>query len=344
MRALQLIAPGQPLRMIELADPEPGPGDVVVTVYAAGICHSDVHYRGGFPRVGPLPLTLGHEVAGMVRSVGTDISDLKPGDRVCIHYQIGCGDCAYCAADLAQFCAQGTMIGNGRNGGFADQIMIPAANAIRVPDEVPLEHAAVMMCSSATSLHAIRKGRLVAGESVAIFGAGGLGVSAIQLAQIEGAALVYAIDINRAKLESVVCHGAIPVDANDDPVAFLQARGGVDVALDLVGSVRVMEQCLRSLAPMGRAVAVGLTAETFPVGPYTDLVTGESELIGASDHTAAEIRYLLDLATRGKLDLAGVVQQILPLEAPAVNEAMDQLESFGDTIRSVISPDNRLGL
>lgn len=338
MRALQLTTPGRPLVMAEIATPAPGPGDVVVSVHAAGICRSDIHYRAGFPRVGPLPLTLGHEVAGVVAAVGREVTGFTTGDRVCVHYQVGCGDCDYCRRGLEQFCPEGRMIGNGRPGGYADEILVPERNVIPVPEEVPLEHAAVMMCSSATSLHALRKGRLERGETVAVFGAGGLGMSAIQLAQILGASRVFAVDINPAKLETTICHGATPVDGNDDPEALLRDAGGVDVALDLVGSATVMRQCLNSLAPMGRAVAVGLTPDSFPVGPYTDLVTGESELIGASDHTATEIRELLEYARLGKLDLAGVVQEQIPLDADRVNTAMDRLQAFGDVVRTVIAP------
>jgi 2-desacetyl-2-hydroxyethyl bacteriochlorophyllide A dehydrogenase len=341
MRAIQLITPGHALEMRELPDPDAGPADVVVDVTAAGICRSDVHYRAGFPKVGPLPLTLGHEVSGVVHEVGTSVDSCKQGDRVCIHYQTGCGACSYCDRDLAQFCVAAAMIGKSRHGGYAERIVVPDRNVIPVPDTVPLEHAAVMMCSSATSLHALRKGRLEPGESVAIFGAGGLGMSAVQLARINGASRVYAIDINPRKLDRAAALGATVIAADDDPVRRLREAGGVDVALDLVGSATVMKQCLHSLAPMGRAVAVGLTGERLSVGPYTDLVNGEAELIGASDHTAAEIMELLELAAAGRLELSGVVQRRIPLDAAAVNDAMDELERFGDTVRTVIVPEER---
>jgi len=339
MRALQLVTPGESLHLNVVGDPAPGSGDVVVEVRAAGICRSDVHYRSGFPRVGPLPLTLGHEVAGIVGAIGARVSRFAPGDRVCIHYQVGCGTCDYCTRGFEQFCARGKMIGNGRDGGFAEKIVVPERNVIGVPGNVPLDHAAVMMCSSATALHAIRKGRLEEGQSIAVFGAGGLGMSAIQLAQIYGAARVYAVDINPTKLAAADALGAIPIDGTQNPTGALLEAGGVNVALDLVGSAAVMESCLKSLAPMGRAVAVGLTAETLPVGPYTDLVNGESELIGASDHTAAEIIELLGLTAAGRLDLSGVVQRHVSLDAAAVNAAMDDLEQFGDVVRTVIVPD-----
>lgn len=338
MRALQLTAAGSPLEARRVPDPEPAADDVVIDVAAAGICRSDVHYRAGFPRVGPLPLTLGHEVAGTVAAVGTAVSRFARGDRVCVHYQVGCGACTYCDRGFEQFCAQGKMIGNGRPGGYAEQIMVPTRNVIAVPGTVSLDHAAVMMCSSATSLHALRKGRLRPGDSVAVFGVGGLGVSAIQLALLGGAETVFAVDTNPTKLKKAAAFGAVPLAANSDPVTTIRDAGGADIAMDLVGSAEIMTQCLHSLAPMGRAVAVGLTPDTFPVGPYTDLVTGESELIGASDHLATEIVELLDLAAAGSLDLEGIVERSIPLEAAAVNQAMDDLERFGNTLRTVINP------
>ena len=338
MQALQLVEPGKPLELRDIPEVSLLAEDVTVAVGAAGICRSDVHYRAGFPRVGPLPLTLGHEVAGVVAHVGTSVEDFVEGDRVCVHYQVGCGACDYCGRGFEQFCAAGKMIGNGRPGGYAERITVPARNIVRVPDPVPLDHAAVMMCSSATSLHALRKGRTAPGDRVAVFGAGGLGMSAIQLALLEGAAVVYAIDLHREKLEQAASLGALPIAATDDPVDALRKHGGVDVALDLVGSARVMQQCLDSLAPMGRAVAVGLTADTVPVGPYTDLVTGESELIGSSDHLRSEIEELLEHAATGRLELGDIVGSHIPLEAHAVNRALDELAAFRGPVRTVIEP------
>ena len=338
MRALQLVERGKPLELRDVPEVPLGNDDVTVAVRAAGICRSDVHYRSGFPKVGPLPLTLGHEVAGVIAAVGPAVRDVAEGDRVCIHYQVGCGTCDYCERGFEQFCATGKMIGNGRPGGYAERITVPARNIVSVPDEVPLDHAAVMMCSSATSLHALRKGRTGAGDRVAVFGAGGLGMSAIQLARLEGAAVVYAIDLNDQKLEQAASLGAQPIAVADRPVQALRRLGGVDVALDLVGSAQVMQQCLESLAPMGRAVAVGLTADTLPVGPYTDLVTGEAEMIGASDHLKSEIEELLEHAAAGRLVLDGVVGSRIPIEASAVNSALDELEVFRGSIRTVIEP------
>src|SRR6267142_6835908 len=219
MNAVRLIAPGRRLEAQDIPNPLPGAGDVLIQIKAAGICHSDAHYRAGKSPVRPLPLTLGHEVAGIIESVGDDLKDFQKGDRVCVHYLATCGSCAYCAGGEEQFCASASMIGKYRDGGYAEYIVMPARSVFHLPAEIPYEQGAIMMCSSATSFHALKKAQLKPGETVAIFGAGGLGLSAIQLARALGATKVLAVDIDPAKLEIAQRLGAEPIDASKtDPV------------------------------------------------------------------------------------------------------------------------------
>src|SRR5438552_13703051 len=150
MKAIRLIQPSRPLEMQEVPIPAVGPKDVLVRVKAAGICHSDAHYRAGRSRVHPLPLTLGHEVAGLVERAGTEVSNFKSGDRVCLHYLATCGECLYCQQGSEQFCLSGAMIGKHRDGGYAEFIGMPERSVFRLPDEIPFEQGAIMMCSSAT--------------------------------------------------------------------------------------------------------------------------------------------------------------------------------------------------
>jgi propanol-preferring alcohol dehydrogenase len=126
MKAVRLVQPGQPLELQEVPLPSPGPHDVLVRVRAAGICHSDAHYRAGKSRVHPLPLTLGHEVAGLVEQVGGEVKNFRPGDRVCLHYLATCGECEFCRGNNEQFCPTGQMIGKYRDGGYAEFILMPA--------------------------------------------------------------------------------------------------------------------------------------------------------------------------------------------------------------------------
>src|SRR6516162_8415752 len=213
MKAIQLVQLRQPLELREVAIPSIGPADVLVRVKAAGICHSDAHYRAGRSSVAGLPLTLGHEVAGVVEQIGPQVTEVRLGDRVCVHYLATCGECGPCRAGIEQFCRSGAMIGKHRHGGYAEFLSMPARSLFRLPDEIPFDVGAIMMCSSATAFHALRKARLKPGESVAVFGLGGLGISAIQLARALGAGQVFGIDIKEAKLALAQTLGVTPINA-----------------------------------------------------------------------------------------------------------------------------------
>jgi len=343
MKAVRLVEIGQPLQMQEVPVPRVGERDVLVRIQAAGICHSDVHYRAGSSPVGPLPQTLGHEIAGIVEQVGSHVSNVKAGDRVCIHYLLSCGDCYYCSVGSEQFCVQGSMIGKYCDGGFAEYIAVPARNAVPLPGEIPFGHGAVLMCSSSPSFHALRKVRLAPGETVAVFGVGGLGMSAIQLAQALGALDVYAVDINEDKLELAEKYGAVPVNAaQGDPVAEIQrlTRGrGVDVALELIGLPQTMRQAVQSLAVFGRAGLVGIADQPFEVHSYTELLGKEAEVIGCGDHLMHELPLLIEFARRGVLDLSEVVTDTVPLDARAINDALDALQRFSGHARTVVVPE-----
>lgn len=337
-----MTAIGQPLALQEIPVPVVGAGEVLVRIRAAGICHSDAHYRAGVSSTGPLPQTLGHEIAGVVEAVGAAVARVKPGDRVCLHYLVTCGQCEHCNRGQEQFCVQGQMLGKHRDGGYAEFIAVPERGVIHLPAEVPFEHAAIMMCSSSTSLHALRKARMRAGETVAVFGAGGLGMSAIQLARGLGALAVYAVDINAEKLALAARFGATPVNASQvDPVAEIQrltGGRGVDVALELIGLPLTMRQAVQVLGVQGRAALAGITRTPFEVDSYFEVIGKEAEIIGCSDHLLQEFPLLLEFARRGVLDLSHVVTRTVPLAAEPINAALDALQRFGGEVRTVIVP------
>ena len=156
MKALRLVGIGKSLQMQEVPVPNVGERDVLVRIQAAGICHSDVHYRAGVSPVTPLPVTLGHEIAGIVEKVGSQVTSVQVGDRVGLHYLVTCGDCYYCSSGNEQFCVKGKMLGKHCDGGYAEYIAMPARNAIPLPAELSYEHGAILMCSSATPFHALR--------------------------------------------------------------------------------------------------------------------------------------------------------------------------------------------
>src|SRR6266481_2558154 len=342
MKAVRLVEIGKPLEKADVPIPEIGSSDVLIRVAAAGICHSDAHYRGGISKIDHLPVTLGHEVAGYVEQVGRDVTNVLSRDRVCVHYLVHCGTCEFCVRGLEQFCRSGQMIGKHRDGGYAEFIKVPSANAFPLSDEIPFEVGAIMMCSSATALHALNKARFKAGESIAIFGFGGLGFSALQLARAFDCEDVYVVEINRAKLASAASMGAIARDArSEDPVEQIKeatAGTGVDVTLELIGSAKTMRQAVLCLSPLGRAALVGLTAESMSIRPYTDLINKEAEIIGVSDHLATELPVLIEFACSGKLRFPPETLRVVNLDAAQINAALDALQDSIDHVRTVMVP------
>jgi propanol-preferring alcohol dehydrogenase len=343
MKSVRLVQLGQPLQDVELPVPEIGSADVLVRVAACGICHSDAHYRAGISAIEHLPVTPGHEVAGTVEAVGRDVDGFWPGDRVCVHYLAHCGACEFCLRGNEQFCPEVQMIGKHRDGGYAEFIKVPARSLFALPDGIPFAQGAIMMCSSATALHALNKARLKPGESVAIFGFGGLGYSALQLARAFDCGFIYVVDINPTKLASAAALGATAISGTaGDPVQQIRdatAGKGVDVAIDFVGTAATMSQAVRCLGVLGRAAMVALSRDALSFIPYSELINKEAEVIGVSDHLASEFPSLMRYAQSGKLTFPESALRFVDLEAAQINSALDALQSSTDHVRTVILPE-----
>jgi 2-desacetyl-2-hydroxyethyl bacteriochlorophyllide A dehydrogenase len=342
MKSVRLVEIGKPLELQEIPIPNIGENDILVRVRAAGICHSDAHYRAGRSSMSALPLTLGHEVAGVVEKIGAQVMYVKVGDRVCLHYNISCGVCDACKSGNDQFCETVKMLGHHVDGGYAEYIAVPARNAIPLPEEIPFEAGATLMCASATAYHTLQKAKVKAGETVAIFGVGGLGLSAIQLAKAFGAVEVYAVDIQQDKLELASEYNAVPIDASRmdavEEIRKLTKGRGVNVAIEMIGLRKTMEQAIDSVGNLGRAVMVGLNQESISINTYMQVLGKEAEIIGSNDHLLQELPLLVDLARRKILDTSHVVSQTIPLDADKINQRLDDLENFTSDVRVVIVP------
>lgn len=342
MKSICIVDSGRPLQLLEIAMPSFGLSDVLVRVKAAGICHSDAHYRAGVSPVINFPLPLGHEVAGVIEEVGESVVHLSPGDRVCLHYLVTCGMCHHCQAGREQFCPDVEIIGKHRPGGYAEYIVVPAHNAYKLPEKITFEEGAILMCSSSTAYHALRKSRLQSGEMVAVFGIGGLGLSAVQLAKAMGAETVYAVDLNRDKLDLARKFGAIPIHPDDgDPVeqiVNLTGGKGVEVAVELIGLAETIQQALNVLGVQGRLAVVGLMNNDVPLDLYGQVINKEAEIIGVSDHLASEIPQLIEYAASGQLDLQSVITGTIALDADLANNTLDSLDNFSSRGRVVIRP------
>ena len=271
---------------------------MVIDIRAAGICHSDAHYRADPART-TVPRTLGHEVAGI---------NTATGERVAVHYLLPNGD----------------MIGKEVDGGYAEKIVVPAGNAIPIPDHVSFEEASIMMCSTATALHALRLAALQPGESVAILGFGGLGISALQVAKRMGASEVRVVDRVPEKLTLAKRLGAAD---GLKPVPHL------DVALDFVGNPDLSLKALRALKPGGRLMLVAINLRDFRFDAYSDVLCKERRIIGVSDHTRDELVELMQM----RLDLSAAITRRVSLDADAINGVLDELDRGTAHLRTVIS-------
>ena len=240
-----------------------------------------------------------------------------------------------------QFCTSGSMIGKYRPGGYAEYISLPSRSVFKLPEEIPFEQGAIMMCSSSTSFHALQKARLKAGETVAIFGVGGLGMSAVQLAYAMGALQVFGVDLNPEKLALAEEYGAIPINAGRidavEEIKHLTHGRGVNVALELIGLPVTMRQAIECVGVFGRIAFVGINEKRIEINPYVELLCKEAEIIGVSDHLAKEIPTLIDFVCSGKLDLSRVISHTIPLDVDAINETFDQLDAYRHPGRVVIT-------
>ena len=336
MIACQLVSPGRPLAEREVAAVSPGPGEVVVSVRAAGVCRSDVHYQAGGVTAATLPRTLGHEIAGTVAATGAGVRGVAVGDAVAVHYVVACGSCDRCRGAGEQFCRSGAMIGKQRDGGFAEEVLIPERNAVPIPGGVSFETAAIMMCSTATAFHALRVAGAGPADRVAVLGFGGLGASALQLIRALGLPSPLVVDVRPEKVGRARSLGATAVRPDGDELERAAADDPPDVVLDFVGDPTLSTRALRLLAPRGRLVLVALSRERLEVDPYRDLVTGERRILGCSDHTRAELEDLLGMAARGALDLGPAISERVPMSAAAVNGALDRLRAGTDGFRTVL--------
>lgn len=341
MLAARFHAPGEPLRIEEVPIPEAGPGQVLVRVTACGICGSDVHFIEGRAPVATTPITLGHEPAGIVTEVGTGVRGIEPGQRVVVRPGAGCGRCAACGSGRDHLCEQTRVLGMHADGGLAGYLAADASSIIPVPDAVPLEQAAIISDAVATPYHAlIERGALRAGESVAVFGCGGLGAHALQLARLAGAATVIAVDVRASALERARRSGAdITINAAEERPArrIRELAGGVDLALECVGRAETIGEAVKSLRRGGRAVVVGMGPEPIALPPPNVFTWSEHALIGSFGSSAEHVRRLLAMAASGRLDLSGSVTALLPLRD--VNAGLDMLRSpDSDAVRVVVQP------
>jgi len=340
MKAARLHGIGEKLRIDNVEVPQVGSNDVIVDIKASGICHSDINYRDGVSPVGKLPIILGHEIAGLISKTGERVKGVEEGDRVCVHYVRSCGNCSFCRTNRENFCEQYQMIGKDIDGGFAEYIKVPASNILKLPSTIPFEQGCILGCAVSTAYHALRRGRVRAGDTVVIFGVGGLGAQAIPLAKIFKAAKIIAVDISDEKLNLAKRLGADEVvnAATEDPAQRIEetTEGKLaDLVLDFVGAAKVIEKEIHCVGKGGRMVLVGIGKDDLRVSPYKTIIGKEMELIGVNDHLRSELAQLIDLVGSGGMDLSTSITHRVHLDE--VNTGFKILEErIGNPIRVVV--------
>lgn len=331
MRAAQLTAWRQPLALTTLPDPTPGKGEVVLRVLACGVCRSDWHaWTGADPDV-VLPMVPGHEFCGEVVAAGADVSRWRVGDRVIAPFILACGRCGDCAAGHQTICAHQQVPGFTRDGAFAEFIAVPFAdtNLTALPDSLPPHVAAGLGCRVTTAWQAlVGRAELRPGEWLAVFGAGGVGISALLLGRALGARVAM-VDVVPEKLAYASSLGADAVINAADVDAAQAVRdltgGGAHVAVEALGIETTMTGAMRALRKLGRLVMIGMPAgeHTAMTLPMDVLYSGQLTLQGTRGMPAWRYPSLLSLIDAGHLDLSPLVTRTITL-----SQASDELAAF----------------
>jgi S-(hydroxymethyl)glutathione dehydrogenase/alcohol dehydrogenase len=361
MKAAVLRAGERQLHVEDLAQQDPQPGEVLIRTGAAGVCASDIHVIHG-TAVLPLPCVLGHEGAGTVEAVGSGVTTVKPGDRCVLSFISNCGHCRQCRSGSPQLCETNAKTGvrqydgttrlkdaNGdevfqmsKLGVFSEYQVAPAQACYPMPEDVPMEVAALIGCSVTTGVGSVINAPGVRpGMTVAVFGAGGVGLNAIQGAALMNASRVIAVDIAEHKLQFSSRFGATDIidSTTTDPVEAIKelTDGGVDFAFDTFGGIETTQQAVGALRRNGTAVVVGLAplGDKAPID-LVDMVRFQKRIVGAyyglsSPHES--FRTMIDLYQKGDLQIDELIQRRYSLAD--INEGFAALER-GEDGRGVI--------
>jgi D-arabinose 1-dehydrogenase-like Zn-dependent alcohol dehydrogenase len=343
MRAARFDAEAKSLTVTDVAMPVPLPYEVLVRVQACGVCLSDVHLIDG-TLPGPLPVvTPGHEPAGVIEAVGEAVPLWQPGQRVVMAAGRPCLQCERCAGGLADRCLNVQIMGFNYDGAWADYVAVPYAALTAVPDSVPIEQAAILADAVSTPYAALLERAAVRpGESVGVWGVGGLGFHAVKLARLMGAAPIVALDPRPAARERALKAGAdIAIDPTAaDAVERVRAAAGgngLDVALDVVGAAAVIAQAEQCLGGRGRLVMVGISWDSTSLGPGVFFSLQSQTLMGHLGYRKEHLDQLVRLVELGRLDVSDSVSDVLALED--IVDAVDRLATKrDDPIRLVVRP------
>ncbi len=355
VRGIVARTKGEPVTMETIIVPDPGPGEAVVEIQACGVCHTDLHYREGGIN-DDFPFLLGHEAAGVVESVGPDVTDVAPGDYVILNWRAVCGNCRACRRGQPQYCfdthnatqkmtlADGTELSPALGiGAFCDKTLVAAGQCTKVDPAASPAAAGLLGCGVMAGLGAVlNTAGVTRGQSVAVFGCGGVGDAAIAGAHLAGASTIVGVDIDDRKLEWATSFGATHVcnSRETDPVEFIRSVTGgfgADVCIEAIGRPEVYRQAFEARDLAGTVVLVGVPTPDMTLElPFID-VFGRGGALKSSWYgdclPSRDFPMLIDLYQQGRLDLDGFVSETIGLDG--VEEAFHKMER-GEVLRSVV--------
>jgi alcohol dehydrogenase len=361
--AARPYADSRPLSIETVRLDPPGPDEVLVAIRAAGLCHSDLSViDGNRPR--PLPMALGHEAAGVVEAVGPGVDDLKPGDRVVMVFMPSCRHCAPCEGGRPALCepgaaanGKGELLSGGRRlhdatqdlhhhlgcSAFAEKAVVSRRSLVRVPDDLPFEHAALFGCAVLTGVGAVMNTAAVRpGQAVVVVGLGGVGLASVLGAKAAGASPVVAVDLSEDKLALARSFGDVRTVNAADPDAVEQVRaltgGGADVALEMAGSARALDAAWRMTRRGGTTVTAGLPPPDAALSVNIVQLVAEARTlkgsyIGDAD-PERDLPLYVDLFRQGRLPVDRLLTKTIGLDQ--INAAFDDLAE-GRTVRTVVT-------
>jgi S-(hydroxymethyl)glutathione dehydrogenase/alcohol dehydrogenase len=357
MKAAVFREVNQPMEVEEIDVSKPGPREVLIRTAAAGVCHSDLHFfNGTYP--GQLPMVLGHESAGVVEQVGSDVHYVKPGDHVITCLSVFCGHCEYCLTGHMSLCQEpetrrakeqeprishaGEAVGQFANlGSFAEYMLVHEHAVAKIREDMPLDRAALIGCAVTTGVGAvIHTARVEPGSTVAVVGCGGVGLSCVNGAAIAGASRIIAVDTVPSKLELARKFGATDVvnAKESDPIEAVKelSDGGVHYSFEAIGLKVTTEQAFGMLRNGGTATVIGMIPPGHMVSLHGVDFLFEKKLQGSfmgSNRFRVDMPRFVDLYLQGKLHLDDMISSHIRLED--VNDAMKALET-GEIARNVI--------